>query len=86
MTVRLSSIVFKIHKLITQCIDFTLAFPQTEVKAPIYLYISQGIDFGEEIHRTVLMLKKYLYGLKYAGKTWWEHLYIGLNELSFYSE
>ena len=85
MAVRLLLIVSKIHKLHTRCIDFTLAFPQAEVKVPIYLHTPQGIYFGEEGHRTVLKLKKNLYGLKDAGRTWWEHLSIGLNELGFHS-
>ena len=86
MAIRLLLIVSKIHKLHTQCIDFTLAFPQAEVKVPIYLHTPQGIDFGESGHRTVLKLKKNLYGLKDTGRTWWEHLSIGLNELGLHSK
>ena len=64
---------------------FTLAFPQAEVKVPIYLHTPQGIDFGEDSHRTVLKLKKNLYGLKDAGRPWWKPLSIGCNELGFHS-
>ena len=34
---------------------------------------------------TVLKLKKNLYGSKDAGRTWWEHLSIGLKETGFHS-
>ena len=52
----------------TQCVGFTLAFPQAGVKVPIYLHAPHGIDFGEESRRNVLKLKKNLHRLKDAGK------------------
>ena len=84
MAVRTLLVLSKLHNLHTQSIDFTLAFPQEDVKVPIYLHTPQGIDFGDDSHKTVLMLKKNLYGLRDAGRTWWEHLSEGLIELGFH--
>ena len=81
MAVRTLLVLAKIHNLHTQSIDFTLAFPQAEVKVPIYLHTPQGIEFPD--HNTVLKLKKNLYGLKDAGRTWWEHLSDGLEDMGF---
>lgn len=48
------------------------------------MHTPQGIDFGNYGHKTVLMLKKNLYGLRDAGRTWWEHLSEELIELGFH--
>ena len=69
MAVRTLLVLSKLHNLHTQSIDFTLAFPQKDVKVPIYLHTPKGIDFGDDSHKTVLMLKKNLYGLRDAGRT-----------------
>ena len=72
MAVMTLLILSKIHGLHTKCIDFTLAFPQADVKVPIYLHTPPGIQLneGESQHKMVLKLKKNLYGLRDAGRTW----------------
>ena len=84
MTVRSLLVLSKLHTLHTQSIDFTLVFPQADIKVSIYLHTPQGIDFGNDSHKTVLMLKKNLYGLHDDGRIWWEHLSEGLSELGFH--
>ena len=84
MAVRSLLVLSKLNNLHTQSIDFTLAFPQADIKIPIYLHTPQGINFENDGHKTVLMLEKNLYGLRDAGKTWWEHLSEGLIELGFH--
>ena len=76
MAVRTLLVLSKIHGLHTKCIDFTLAFPQADVKIPIYLHTPPGIQLneGESQDKMVLKLKKNLYGLRDAGRTWWQHL------------
>ena len=71
MAVRTLLVLSKIHGLHTKCIDFTLAFPQADVKVPIYLYTPPGIQLeeGETHDKMVLTLKKNLYGLRDAGRT-----------------
>ena len=84
MAVRTLLVLSKIHGLHTKCIDFTLAFPQADVKVPIYLRTPPGIQLGGNSNNTVLKLKKNLYGLRDAGRTWWEHLSEGLTEMGFH--
>ena len=55
----------QLHKLKTKSIDFVLAYPQANIKTPIFLHTPQGVYIGPYI----LMLKKNLYGLKDAGRT-----------------
>ena len=68
----------KIHNLHTKAINFTQAFPQAEVKVPIYLHTSHGIQFDSKEGDVVLRLLKNLDGLKDAERTWWEHLSEGV--------
>ena len=82
MAVRTLLVLSKLHNLNTRAIDFTLAFPQADVKVPIYLQTPQGIIFDNH-ENVVLKLKKNLYGLKGVGRTWWGHLSEGLNEMGF---
>lgn len=82
MAVRTLLVLSKLHNLHTRAIDFTLVFPQADVKVPIFLHTPQGIVF-EDNQDIVLGLKKNLYGLKDAGHTWWEYLSDGLIEMGF---
>ena len=84
MAVRSLLVLSKLHNMHTQSIDFTLDFPQADIKVPIYLHTRQGIDFGNDGHNTVLMLKNNLYGLHDTGRTWSGHLSEGLIELGFH--
>ena len=61
-----------IHNLHTTSIDFTLAFPQADVDATIYMEVPLGCEVPEGDY--VCLLLKNLYGLKQAAKTWFEHL------------
>jgi len=56
----------------TTSIDFTLAFPQADVDATIYMEVPFGCRAPEGDY--VCLLLKNLYGLKQAAKTWFEHL------------
>ena len=87
MSVRLMLIFSEIHKLHTRSIDFTLAFPQADVKVDIYMDLPLGCNpsDGSDKNKYVLKLVKNLYGLKDAGKTWFEHLKQGLESLGFTS-
>eukprot|EP00957_Ditylum_brightwellii_P001023 81343-Ditylum_brightwellii.AAC.1 len=73
----------KLYNLNSRSIDFVLAYPQAEVKTTIYLTLPEGIKISTDGEDAVLKLKKNLYGLKYAGRTWWEHLSLGLDKLGF---
>ena len=84
MAVRSLLVLSKLNNLHTQSIDFTLAFPQEDIKVPIYMHTPQGINFENDGHKTVLMLKKNLYGLRDDGRIWWEYLSEGLSELGFH--
>jgi hypothetical protein len=63
-----------IKKLHTRSIDFTLAFPQADVDVQIYMDIPYGFPVKGSSERHVLELKKNFYGLKQAGKTWFDYL------------
>lgn len=85
MSVRLMLTFSEIHQLHTRSIDFTLAFPQADVKVDIYMELPLGCspDTGEHNKKYVLKLVKNLYGLKDAGKTWFDYLQKGLIDLGF---
>ena len=85
MSVRLMLIFSEVHRLHTRSIDFTLAFPQVDVKVDIYMDLPLGCSpsDGSRKDEYVLKLVKNLYGLKDAGRTWFEHLKRGLEQLSF---
>eukprot|EP00957_Ditylum_brightwellii_P065364 4958753-Ditylum_brightwellii.AAC.1 len=73
----------KLYDLNTKSIDFILAYPQAEIKTNIYLFSQTGIVINTGGQDLVLKLKKDLYGLKDAGRTWWEHLASGLKGVGF---
>eukprot|EP00957_Ditylum_brightwellii_P087418 6653924-Ditylum_brightwellii.AAC.1 len=73
----------KLHSLHTRSIDFVLAYPQVEVKSVIYLHPPAGIILNTNGEDVVLKLRKNLHGLKDAGRTWWEHLSEGLENIGF---
>ena len=82
-SVRTMLIMSKLYNLNTRSIDFVLAYPQAEIKSVIYLNSSAGVIINNHGQDLVLKLKKNLYGLKDAGRTWWEHLSSGLEEMGF---
>jgi len=72
ISIRMMLTLSVIHSLYTTSIDFTLAFPQADVDATIYMEIPLGCQAPEGDY--VCLLLKNLYGLKQAAKTWFEHL------------
>eukprot|EP00957_Ditylum_brightwellii_P056609 4291001-Ditylum_brightwellii.AAC.1 len=82
-SVRTMLVMSKLYNLNTRSIDFILAYPQAEVKTNIYLHPPAGITINTNGEDVVLKLKKNLYGLKDAGRTWWEHLSSGLEKMGF---
>ena len=76
-------IMSKLCNLHTCSIDFVLAYPRAESKATIYLLDPQGVIINCNGEDMVLKLKNNLYGLKDAGRTWWEHLSEGLEKMGF---
>eukprot|EP00957_Ditylum_brightwellii_P129114 9848558-Ditylum_brightwellii.AAC.1 len=71
------------HYQTTRSIDVILAYPQAKIKANIYLFPPAGIVINTGGQDLVLTLKKNLYGLKDAGRTWCEHLASGLKGMGF---
>ena len=68
----------------TKFIDFVQAYPQANIKSTIYLKSPPDVELtrdGES--EMVLRLKRNLYGLKDAGRTWIEHLSEGLLAMGF---
>jgi len=72
ISIRMMLTLSVIHSLYTTSIDFTLAFPQADVDATIYMEIPMGCQAPEGDY--VCLLLKNLYCLKQAAKTWFEHL------------
>ena len=82
MTIRTMLTVLVIKNLHTPSIDFTLAFPQADVEVPIFMEVPFGFKV-DSTEKYVLELRKNLYGLKQAGKTWFDFLSEGLEQLGF---
>jgi hypothetical protein len=61
--------VAKIHNLPSKSIDFVLAFPQVDLKVPVYMELLLGFDAPKNGSRKlyVLRLNKFLYGLNRLG-------------------
>eukprot|EP00957_Ditylum_brightwellii_P047770 3628878-Ditylum_brightwellii.AAC.1 len=81
VSVRTMMVMSTLYNLNTRSIDIILANPQTKIKANIYLFPPAGIAINTGGQDLVLKLKKNLYGLKNAGRTWWEHLASGLERM-----
>ena len=75
--------IVKLHSLHTKSVGFVEAYPQAEIKTPIYLHNPVGVVLNNTKGDVVLMLVKNLYSLKDAGLTWFEHLSKGLDEMGF---
>ena len=71
MSIRMLLILAVVFNLPTECIDFTLAFPQATLDVDIYMSIPQGFNVDEGNRKDyVLKLIKSLYGLKDASRRW----------------
>ena len=66
----------------TCAIDFSNAFVQAHLEEPIWIHLPRG--FNSNRHgKTVLSLKRSLYGLTFAGRLWYEHLIKALKSMGF---
>ena len=63
-------------------VDFVLAYPQADLDKDIYMRIPAGYMVSKP-GKYLLKLKKNVYGLKDAGRTWHEHLKQGLLDRHF---
>ena len=82
-SVRILLTLAKLHNFHTKSVDFVQAYPQAKVKYPIFLKPPAGVVLNNNNGQLVLKLLKNLYGLKDAGRTWFEHLSYGLNDMGF---
>jgi hypothetical protein len=76
-------------------VDYTQAFPQAELKDPVFLRIPQGwyVDPSGNLRQQLdpqhndtshySKLKRNLYGIKQAAHNWFHHLRDGLQHLGF---
>ena len=75
------AIIYKWH---TRQVDFTLAFPHTDIEFPMYMQLPVGINLKEGNRKThVLKLKKKLYGQKQGSRIWFLHLTKILKQLKY---
>ena len=85
-TVRLLIVLALINNWYMQSIDFVLAFPQAPVKTDIYMkppkvppnFVIPDLPKPQDRYTSVYKLIQNLYGLKDAGKTWFDFLREGL--------
>ena len=73
----------KLHNFHTKSVDFVQAYPQAELKSTIFLRSPPGVELATDNEEMVLQLIRNLYGLKDAGRTWYEHLTDGLDAMGF---
>ena len=69
----------------SRSIDFVLAFPQADLKVPVFMELPLGFDApdNESCKLYVLRLNKSLYDLKQAGYNWFAKLSNGLEDHGF---
>ena len=84
-SVRILLTIAKLHNLHTKSVDFVQAYPQAAIQSTIYLKPPAGVVLNDKNGEMVLKLLKNLYGLKDAGRTWFEHLSDGLSSMNFVS-
>ena len=63
-------------------VNFVLAYPQANLTKDIYMRIPKGFNVSKP-RNYLLKLKRNVYGLKDAGRTWHEHLKKGLLDRGF---
>ena len=61
-----------LEKIDNHCVDFVLAFPQAEIKVYFYMKDPYGFEVPNDGNHYVLKLRKKIYGLKDASKTFWD--------------
>ena len=77
-SVRILLTLSKIHNFYTKSVDFVQAYPSSDIKSSIFLKYLAGVVLNNNDGKLVLYPIKYLYGLKDAGRPWFEHLIDGL--------
>ena len=84
-SIRILMTIAFLHKMHTKSVDFVQAYPQAKVKNTIYLRTPQGVELtnNKDDGEMALKLERNLYGLKDAGRTWFEHLMDGLQDMGF---
>ena len=70
-----------VHKMYLRSTHFTLAYPQVSVKTNTHFRAPQGEKINTYRKDTMLKLKINHYGLKDAGRTWFEHCSEGLRKM-----
>jgi len=73
----------KLHTFYTKLVDFVQAYPQADIKSPIFLKSPADVVLNDNNGKLVIKLLKNLYGLKDAGRTWFEHLTDRLIHMGF---
>ena len=81
-SVRILMTIAKLHNLHTKSVDSVQAYPQAAIKSVIYLRPPSGVVLNDNGDK-VLKLIKNMYGLKDAGRTWFERLTDGLLSMGF---
>ena len=66
----------------TCTVDFSNAFVQAQLEKPVWIHLPRGF-LSSRLGKTVLKLKKSLYGLTFASRLWHEHLLKALHSLGF---
>ena len=82
ISVRFLLIVAEILNLDTKAIDFVLAFPQADLEVPVYMELPAGMEV-EDGSKSILVLRKSLYGLKSASFNWHQKLKAALINRDF---
>ena len=82
-SIRILMTIAKLHNFHTKSVDFLQAYPQAELKSTIFLRSPPGVELATNNEEMVLQLIRNLYGLKDAGRTWYEHLTDGLDAMGF---
>ena len=83
-SIRILLTLAKINGQHTKTVDFVQAYPQAPAKSTVFLRTPPGIELeSNKQTNTLLKLKKNLYGLKDAGRTWFQHLVEGLEQMGF---
>ena len=82
-SIRILMTIAKLHNFHTKSVDFVQAYPQAELKSTIFLRSPPGVELATDNEEMVLQLIRNLYGLKDAGRTWYEHLTDGLDAMGF---
>jgi hypothetical protein len=81
-TLRCFIVLALINNWKTRQVDFVLAFPQAELDANVFMELPFGFKIPDP-GDWILRLKKNVYGLKDAGRTWFLHLSTGLTQRHF---